>query len=247
MRRLFCLLILLAGALSARPAAAAESIYVDLSSHLIEIGSRFTGASVIMFGTTSSPGDVVVVIRGPSKPVVVRLKEQSAGFWFNSDSVVFRDAPQFYAIAASAPIEQILPDAIRTERQIGVKKIALKPDEAVELATLEAFQDAFVRERIRRALYPHEVGVVSFIDAKLFRTSVNFPAEVPTGSYSAEVLFVKNGEVVATRSTPLVIAKTGVAAQLFAFAHRDSYAYAAIAVAAALLAGWLGYVLFRKV
>ena len=248
MKRLLWLLFLLISVPLARPAAAAgESIYVDLSSHLIEIGSRFTGASVIMFGTTSSPGDVVVVVRGPSKSVVVRRKEQSAGFWFNRDSVTFLNAPQFYALAATAPVERVLPEAVRTERQIGVDKLALQPDEVVEPAALEAFRSAFVRERVRHALYPAQAGEVSFIDAKLFRVSLNFPAEVPTGAYDVEVLFVKNGKIVAARTTPLVVAKTGLAARVFAFAHHNSYAYAAIAVMAALLAGWLGYVLFRKV
>jgi uncharacterized protein (TIGR02186 family) len=178
---------------------------------------------------------------------VVRRKEQSAGFWFNRDSVTLLDAPQFYAVAATAPLESVLPERVRAERQIGVDTLALRPDEIVDPAALEGFRGAFVRQRVRHALYPAQAGEVSFIDAKLFRVSLNFPAEVPTGSYDVEVLFVKNGEIVATRTTPLVVAKIGLAAQVFAFAHHHSYAYAAIAVAAALLAGWLGYVLFRKV
>jgi hypothetical protein len=61
------------------------------------------------------------------------------------------------------------------------------------------------------------------------------------------VLLVEDGRIAAARTTPLIVSKIGVAARLFVFAHREAAAYAGIAIVAALLAGWLGYVIFRKV
>ncbi len=248
MRRGLGLALLLIGLAAARPLGAAEEkLVVDLSTHKIEIDSRFTGKEVIMFGATKSAGDVIVVVRGPNGSLAVRRKERSAGFWFNEDSVEFGDVPLYYTYAASAPVERILPEALRAERQIGVDYLKLAPRSAEREETIGASRAALVRERVRHALYAEQAGVITFIDANLFRVSLVFPASIPTGPYQVDVLLVDQGRIVAERTTPLVVTKIGAAAQLFDFAHRQSAAYAAIAIAAALLAGWLGYIVFRKI
>ena len=224
-----------------------DFLVVDLSTHHIEIGSRFTGASLIMFGATRSPGDVVVVVRGPSSAVAVRRKEPTAGFWFNKDSVEFKSVPLYYAYAASAPVQDLLPPHLLEEYQIGLDNVRLSADESADPKEIKAARDAFFREQVRQMLYPGSAGVISFIDANLFRANLEFPANIPTGPYRVEVLLVEGGEVVARRTTPLIVSKIGVAAQLFVFAHREAAAYAGIAIVAALLAGWLGYIIFRKV
>lgn len=248
MRRALGFALLTVFLASARPLGAAEeSLVVDLSTHNIEIDSRFTGEEVIMFGATKSAGDVVVVVRGPSGPVAVRRKERWAGFWFNEETIEFADVPLYYAYAASAPVERILPEALRKERQIGVEQLKLMPRTAAGEETIRVSRDALVRERVRHALYTEQAGVITFIDANLFRVSLDFPASIPTGPYQVDVLLVDRGRIIAERTTPLVVTKIGAAAQLFDFAHRQAAAYAAIAIAAALLAGWLGYIVFRKV
>ena len=249
MKRLLHLVMWIALAGLAPPLGAAEDdpLVIDLSSHQIEIGSRFTGASLIMFGATKSPGDVVVVVRGPSNPVAVRRKQPTAGFWFNEDSVEFKGVPLYYAYAASAPVDDILPPRLLEEHQIGLGHVRITPAEADDPKEIKTAREAFIREQVRQALYPASAGVITFIDANLFRANLEFPANIPTGPYRVEVLLVENGEIVAQRTTPLIVSKIGVAAQLFVFAHRQAAAYAGIAIVAALLAGWLGYVIFRKV
>ena len=50
------------------PAAArAEGLVADLTSHLIAITTGFTGASVVLFGATDGPGNVIVAVRGPER------------------------------------------------------------------------------------------------------------------------------------------------------------------------------------
>jgi uncharacterized protein (TIGR02186 family) len=241
------LLIALAGLAPRLGAAEDDLLVVDLSSHQIEIGSRFTGASLIMFGATKSPGDVVVVVRGPSSEVAVRRKEPRAGFWFNEESVDFRGVPLYYAYAASAPVDVILPQRLLEEYQIGLENVRFAPAEIDDLLEIKAAREALIREQVRQALYPGSAGLISFIDANLFRVNLEFPANIPTGPYRVEVLLVEDGRIAAARTTPLIVSKIGVAAQLFVFAHREAAAYAGIAIVAALLAGWVGYIIFRKV
>ena len=39
----------------------------DLSNDLIAITTRFTGAEVLLFGSTNGVGDIIVVVRAPSR------------------------------------------------------------------------------------------------------------------------------------------------------------------------------------
>src|SRR3954469_6878606 len=80
-------------------AARAEGLVADLTSHLIAITTGFTGASVVLFGATDGPGDVIVAIRGPEREMTVRRKSRVAGIWVNTQEVTFGNLPSFYALA----------------------------------------------------------------------------------------------------------------------------------------------------
>ena len=64
-------------ALSAAPARA-EPLVADLSDDVIAITTGFTGSDVLLFGATEGEGDVIVVVRGPMGPQVVRRKTRQA-------------------------------------------------------------------------------------------------------------------------------------------------------------------------
>ena len=87
---------------------------------------------------------------------------------------------------------------------------------------------------------------VTFLGPRLFRTAVNFPATVPVGTYRAEVYLIRNDRVIAAQATPLFIDKYGSEQQVFELAHSMPLLYGLTAVAAAMLAGWLASVVFRK-
>src|SRR5271163_5213469 len=78
-------------------AARAEGLVADLSSHLIAITSGFTGTSVVLFGATDGPGDVIAVVRGPERGMTVWRKGKVAGIWVNAEAVTFAGVPSFYA------------------------------------------------------------------------------------------------------------------------------------------------------
>ena len=69
---------------------------------------------------------------------------------------------------------------------------------------------------------------------------------MPTGIYKVEVFLLRKGAVVGAQTTPLVISKAGIGAEVFEFAHRNSALYGIMAIAIALAAGWLAGLVFRK-
>ena len=219
----------------------------DLTSHLIAITTGFSGASVVLFGATDGPGDVAVVVRGPDRETTVRRKSKIAGIWVNSQEVTFANVPSFYFVAASRPLNEIVSPATAAFYRLGVSSLQMKADSGAPPEIVDKFAAALVGTQQRAKLFPNSVGKVDFIGERLFRTTIEFPSNVPTGTYLVAVFLVRDKDVVSGQTTPLVVSKVGIDAEVSDFATRQAAAYGAIAVLGALVAGWLASLPFRSV
>jgi uncharacterized protein (TIGR02186 family) len=225
--------------------ARAEGLVADLTSHLIAITTGFTGASVVLFGATDGPGDVVVAVRGPEREITVRRKSRVAGVWVNTQQVTFDNLPSFYAVAASRPIADILSPAAAAFYRLGITNLKLAASTPVPSVVVDAFRTALERSQQEAGLYVERMGKVDFLGERLFRTTITFPANVPTGTYLVEVFLVRDKDIVSGQTTPLVVSKVGVDAAVFEFSTRQPGFYGAIAVVTAVVAGWLASLPFR--
>jgi uncharacterized protein (TIGR02186 family) len=104
-----------------------------------------------------------------------------------------------------------------------------------------------IEEQQRLGLIADDVGKISFLGERLFRASIAFPANVPTGTYLVEVFLARNRDIVGGQTTPLIVSKVGIDAEVSDFATRQAAAYGAIAVLTAVVAGWLASLPFRGV
>ncbi|MBO6782036.1 MAG: TIGR02186 family protein [Alphaproteobacteria bacterium] len=228
-------------------AARDDSLVADLSEDTIGISTGFTGASVLLFGATDGEGDVAIVVRAPNSSVVVRRKERIAGIWVNADELTFDDAPGFYHVAASRPLDDLLPKGILEANEIGVANIAFSPHDFLSDSDEEAFRAALVRNKQRAGLYSETTGDISFRGDRLFRTRLELPANVPTGQYDVSVYLIEDGSIVDWSSSSLVVEKVGFEAKLTEFAFEQAPLYGIIAILIALFAGWFAGFVFRKV
>lgn len=228
--------------------ARAQPLIADLSKHLVAITTGFTGSDVLVFGAVEGKGDVIVVVQGPAADVVVRRKGRVSGIWANRDSLTFTGAPSFYAVAATGPLAKIVPEPIARQEQIGVEHLRFKPKagETPSPQDLANFRRALIRLRARAQLYPKQLFRVTLIGNRLFRAEVHFPANVPTGTYSVRFFLMRDGKVIGASSSPLYVDKTGVNAEITAFAHEQSILYGLLAVLVAGFFGWLAAVVLRK-
>jgi uncharacterized protein (TIGR02186 family) len=231
------------------PAAAGpargEEVVADLSSHTIAIGSGFTGASVVLFGATHGAGDVIAIVRGPPHDVTVWKKAKVAGIWVNAESATFLHVPSFYAVAASRPVAELLPGGARARYQIGLAHLELTaaPPAAPEAA--RRFAAALIDDQERAGLFARRAAKIGFLGHRLFRATLGFPADVPTGIYSVQILLVSDGAVIGEHTTSLEVFTTGTNAALSDFANQNAAAYGVVAVVTALVAGWLASLPFR--
>jgi uncharacterized protein (TIGR02186 family) len=228
------------------PTRAQEPLVADLTEYRVAITTGFVGTDVYVFGAKSEPGDVVVVIRGPTVRYAVRRKDRIAGIWLNARRLDFRGVPSFYTIASTRPLDELMSSASQLREEIGLDNLSLVPDEAADPAEAAAFRAALLRIKQAAGLFAGEPGTISIQREPLFKTRVHFPANVPTGSYDIRVLLIRDGEIVSAQTVPLQVSKSGIDALVYEFAHRQAAAYGLVAILGALLAGWIAHLVFRK-
>ncbi len=237
--------ILLAALWLAGPARG-QTLTADLSSHIIGITTGFVGANLTLFGTTDKPGDIVVIVRGPPAEMVVRRKRKILGVWINGSSAVFRDAPSFYTTASTNPLNDIAQPDMLTRHMIGLDYLKLQTQEPLPGSMAGDFRGALISAQERLDLYRANPVPVTFLGEHLFRADMSFPANVPTGTYSVEVLLLSGGQVVGVQTTSLIVSRIGFSNGVYSVSRHHAALYGLGALAFAGLAGWGAGAVFRR-
>ena len=244
---LAALLALAAPAGAQAPAPASTPLLTaDISTDRVEISTGFTGASVLVFGATEnligSGEDVVVIASGPPQPTVVRRKINVLGFWINGPSATFPEVPGFYAVAATRPVWEILPEDIRRTGRLGLDALPLRSTGT----QAPAFRAALLELKQRDGRWHEYAAPVQVAGGRLFSARVSFPDTVQTGDYRVEVLLVRERRIVARQELFLRVDRVGTAASIALVARSMPLVYGVVCILLAAFAGWLGSVLFRR-
>lgn len=239
MRRLLLSLLLL---LVAAPAA--RALVAEVSQREIAVSTGFTGAELIVYGAKDTiPADVVITVRGPHTPVVVRQRTRIAGIWVNGASAVFETAPGFYAVASTRPLAELLPEAERRRLRLGLDMLPLRANEP---RPGDGFRQALIALKVERGLYREENSGVTVTGERLFSARIFLPPTVPPGLYQVDVFGIENRRVEAVRDLTFAVRRVGTSAEIWRFAHVHPWLYGVGAVIAAAVVGWAGSVVFRR-
>jgi len=226
----------------------------DISSRKVEIRYSFTGAQLLLFGAILYPGgkaparpaDIVVVLRGPVEPIVVREKQKIAGIWMNADSNRFRSAPSFYAVASSRPIAQLVDERTASIYEMGLQNLQLSPGGGALPEKERRFEAGLLDLRRRQGLYAEHPQGVEINQSVLYRATIAIPSQVPVGTYTAETYLVDRGRVLAAATREIEIGKSGFERFVALAARRHAVLYGVVAVLLSLGLGWAAGALFRR-
>jgi uncharacterized protein (TIGR02186 family) len=244
----------LAFAVALSTPAQADELAAGLSTDAIEITSSFRGADLVIFGAVAEgtrlgdlrARDIVVVLRGPAAPLVVRRKSRVAGLWVNSAEARVDHMPTFYHLASTRPLAAVASEETLKELTLGAAQLEATVTENLTVGEALAFRDAAIRLKSRARLYGENAGGVERLGPHLFRVRIRLPSAVPPGRYRAEVYLFDKGALAARASTTLPIAKAGLERRLADYAENETLPYALATVAMALVLGWLGFAAFRQ-
>jgi uncharacterized protein (TIGR02186 family) len=250
--RLLALAAMLAGA----PPAVGETLVTSLSSQRVAITSNYTGAQILAFGVVerdaqtvsrNSAYDVVVTVRGPRQPVVVREKEPFGPIWINRAQQKFPNAPAFLAVHSSRPITEVSSDALRQRMRVGLQAVVNAPGFTLDRGVEDdPFRAALLRLKARERLYRENEGGVAFLTPTLFQAPIALPATAPPGDYHVEVALFADGVVLARSQSRFELVKTGFEQRVAEAAHQSPLLYGLGIAALSLAFGWIASVVFRR-
>lgn len=233
-------------------AASAPRLVPDVSQRQIDIQYSFKGAELLLFGAIAYPGgripedpaDIVVVLKGPERPMLIREKQKIAGIWVNADSMRFQSVPSFYAIASSRPISKITDDRTAAIYELSIDNIQLSPTSFTDTAEITRFENGLIDLQQRTGLFVQRAGSVEITDGLLYRARLPLSARVVVGDYTAETFLIQDGRVVAAAVRDIQVRKSGFERFVASAAEHWSLLYGLtatmVAVGMGLLAGWIG-------
>jgi uncharacterized protein (TIGR02186 family) len=235
-------------------AASTPQLVPDVSAREVEIRYSFTGAQLLLFGAILYPdgripehaAEVVIVLRGPDQPILIRQKEKIAGIWMNADQSRFRSAPSFYSVASARPVRELVDDRTASIYELGLRNLQLSPGGGALPDKVRRFEAGLLDLRRRQGLYaenPHGVEVTGGV---LYRAAIAIPSQVPVGTYTAETVLIDHGRVLAAATRDIHIGKSGFERYVALVARRHAIAYGVLAVLLSLGLGWAAASLFRR-
>ena len=236
-------------------AGPAPILVPDVSQRDIEIKFSFTGAELLLFGAIIYPGgrlptepaDIIVVLKGPSQSITMREKSKIAGIWVNADSIKFRSAPSFYAIASSKPLSKLVDERTAAIYELGLNNLQLSPSSLSATTETARFAKGLNDLNGRTGLYVQSPGAVEITDGVLYRARLPLSARVVTGTYTAETFLIQKGRVVAAAVREIEVRKSGFERYVGQVAGHNGIAYGLVAIAMALVMGWAAGAIARRI
>ncbi len=224
-----------------------------LSQDAVSITTNFVGSQILIYGaikreTPVPPGPplgVIVTVEGPSQPVKVRRKERLFGIWMNTQALTVAAAPDFYVVATSEPLEQMLSPADDTIFRISIPLAVRAFAGPIEVADTTRFTGALLRLRKASGRYRLDEGNVRIVDQTLFRADVTLPANLIEGEYKTSIFLVRDGRVVSAYRAPIKVEKVGLERWLYRLALDRPFWYGLLSLAIAVVAGWAASAAFR--
>ena len=223
----------------------ARPIISGISTNKIDIDTNFTGTEVLLFGAKGDYGDVFVVVRGPRQDYIISKKDQFFGVWYNKKRMEIKDAYSYYSFFSTVNNFKI-KNEIFSDLEIG--KNALRFDIAGDYndSLKNIFQMEFISKLEEKNLYTTNPHKIEFLDETLFKVIIDFPKNIASGTYTAEIYLIDENHLTAFQSIPIYVNQVGFSSKIHNLAYDHPVLYGILAVFIAVASGWLANVIFAR-
>ena len=226
----------------------------EVSQHEVQVRQGFRGTELLLFGAILTPDgtragqdyDIVVVLKGPTRSIILREKQRIAGIWVNAESTEFRSAPTFFALASSKPISRIVDDKTAAIYELGLPWLQLSPIGAYNPKEQARFSAGLVDLMQREQLYKDDSKGVKISEQVLYQARIKLPSSVQTGTYTAETFAITKGRVVASAIARVEVKKLGFERAVAQFAEYNGFFYGLLTVALSVAMGFMAGRLFAR-
>lgn len=234
---------------------AAEEVVAGLSQDRIAITANFDGSEILVYGAVKREEaiplgpelQVIVTVEGPSAPIMVRRKSREMGIWINTDAVEVDLAPSFYAIATTAPFDQVLSQTEDLRHEVSIPRAIRSVGAPMSIENAQTFSEALIRIREKAELYDLAEGNVDLTEQTLFFARFHLPANLIEGDYKTRIFLTRNREVVDLYEAVIDVRKEGLERWLFTLSQDQPLIYGLLSLVLAVTAGWAASAVFRLI
>lgn len=248
-----------AGALADEAAAEEETpptdkVIANLSQHEVSLTAGFSGSEIFVYGAikrvdprpeSAENLGVIITVTGPMAPVTVYKKERNFGIWTNGPPVRIDAAPSFYVVASTGEFRDTISWTDDLRYHIGPDYIIRLIDAPVWVENRTTYDLAVARIRERKGLYSVLPNSVEVIENTLFQTTVDLPADLTEGDYTARVFLTRNKQVLDVYIDTIEVRRALLGRFIYTAATEHPALYGLASLAVALIAGWLASAFFR--
>lgn len=223
----------------------ARPIISGISTNQINIDTKFTGTQVLLFGAKGDYGDVIIVVRGPEQNYIVSKKDKFFGIWYNKQRMKIKNAYGYYSFFSTAGNPKV---SNKVFSDFGIGRDALKFDISSDYEDdiKNIFQSEFISNLEYKNLYTINPHKIEFLDETLFKVMIDFPKNIPSGIYTAEIYLIDENHLAALQSIPIYVNQVGFSADIHNMAYKHPVLYGIMAVLIAVIAGWMANLFFSR-
>jgi len=235
-------------------AQSASALTCKVNPNTVAINLSYHGATLTVTGENTAGDELVIRIGNAAGETHYKYMGKAGGFfWMKKGNVGFKNVPGVYLLYTSRDIEHLLDPAGQKANLIGyeaLKAAAEMETTSDELNGNEAkWKDEFIRFKEHQNLYAIHSGTVTRqhgATSDTFQAEVAWPYQAPPGTYTVEVMAIRNGQVAERSESSFTVARTGVVEWLSNLAFNSPAAYGIMAVVVAIVAGFAVGMIFRK-
>ncbi len=229
---------------------ARELLLTDVVNKDINITASFDGAKIIIYGVVDpklyKDSTLIINVMGPSSHLKIRKKENYAGIWIaGKDEIIFTDAPGYFASASNINNLESIDNSILEELNIGWDNLIINTNN--DNNNLDDYKNLLKSYYQNRGLYQIATNI-DVLGEVLFRAEFILPAITPTGVYNVKsFLLSNNGKLISSWSNNVKVSKEGLAEGLSDYSIEHPFLYGLLAALGAILAGYIGSEVFRRI
>jgi hypothetical protein len=214
----------------------------------LEIREYFSGAPVAISADIPQADAAVVEIKGLTHDDSLLRKGRRGGLWMNVGEVEIHGAPSVYLAMSTAAQ---LPSLSQGEAPWGYA--ALEKDVSFSGALPKSgpglLFEQFEKLKEHEGLYGVFPGALKIEPASADRSAVHgqlmLPGNIHPGMYTIILSVLNHGTLVEQRSTQFSVEMKGLTATLFSLSDKHALAYGLLAVAIAIVTGFVMGVVFK--
>ena len=216
-----CMICLLAipGGVGAQSGEMNAALRVRVFPHEVKIDSSYHGTRLFLFGVTPPGTDAILRVAGPAPTLTMNRYGRILGLiWMPVERFEVVGLPSFYAVLSSRPLEDILSVDDQRRLELDPKGIGLRQNVAmrdfsshiaVSSELLDNYFDDIIELKRNQQHFIWEDNAVS-VTGPDFEAVLNLPSDAIPGTYTVQVLAIRDKKVMATNNTTLFVHKIGL-------------------------------------